>query len=331
MKKILSVILLLAVILTVKNNTLDLSEAISAATEARATVTYLLCGYDDAAENTDSIVIATYSFGDNSVSFVQIPRDTYYRDTLYCRINSIYPSARASGETRAQALATLKGRLSDLLGIRIDASIGYTMDTFVAMINAIGGIDLYMPTPFVITGEAGEELLSLSDGYNHLDGEASLAFVRARGEYRTGDLGRIDAQKLFISAFVAKLKNDVSAVDIVKACIATSKGWTIDAKYSDIFQMVAKNHGRMSNVTTKYASLPGKQVCDKNGVWYYCVAREPAVALFGELGIKVGTFDNGGLMLNSENPDFGEVYYSKDIAVKIYDDNTLSQIDVNER
>lgn len=330
MKKIVFAILILSVVFVPKFSSLS-REAIAASIGGTSdrVLTYMLCGYDDAAENTDSIVLVSYRFSDNSMSFVQIPRDTYFANSSYKKINSVYPTEVSSGLSRADALNSLRTQLSSALGIRIDASIGYTMDTFVGVIDAIGGVDLVLPCEFGVKACDGTELLALSCGENHIDGKSALAFVRARNGYTTGDLGRVDAQKLFLSAFMTKLKNGVSAVDIVKACISTSKGWTVDARFSDLFQMLAKNRGRVSGISTKYATMPGKQVQSKDGIWYYSIALTPSAELLNDLGfVRNGCMDTEHLFLNSADEKFAEIYYSHELSAKIYNDSTLMELEI---
>lgn len=296
--------------------------------EAKSTVTYMLCGYDDAACNTDSIVLASYSFSDNSLSFLQIPRDTYYRDTNYSKINSIFPTQKSLGSTDTEALVYLKTALSDALGITIDAAIGYTMQTFVKLIDAIGGVDVELPSSFAVNNGQGECILSLNAGSNHLDGEDSLAFVRARAGYTTGDLGRVDAQKIFISSFMKMIRNDVGVTDIVKACISTSDGWTLDAKLGTLFKIIAKNRGRISNISAKYASVPGMQVQSAAGDWYYSVAKAPTVELLQQLGFsRIKEFDEHSMLLNSSDESFVSIYNSQQVRARVYDDESLPLLD----
>ena len=333
MKRIFAALLFIAIIvaLNTSNGFSSCVEAVASAND-ESLVTYMLCGYDDAAENTDSIVLASYSFENNTMAFIQVPRDTYYAGVPYSKINSIYPAAIAAGKPRKEALGELRCAVSRALGVHIDGCIGYTMQTFVALIDAIGGVELVMPSPFSIKDSGGEVILSLSAGKNSLSGSGALAFVRARNGYTTGDLGRIDAQKIFLSAFMHKIKNDVGITDIIKACISTSDGWTLDAKIGDLFKIIAKNRGRISEIATKYANLPGSQMQTSDGIWYYCAASAPSDALFAMLSIpRCGSFDPDGVLLNSSDDKFIEIYRSTDMRFRVYDDSSLAEIEIGAR
>ena len=75
MKKLFALLLLLAAVATsgvvtkLKEKTV---EVFGVRRDVKTSITYLLCGYDDAAENTDSIVLASYSYVNNTMSFLQI-------------------------------------------------------------------------------------------------------------------------------------------------------------------------------------------------------------------------------------------------------------------
>ena len=288
------------------------------------TVTYLMCGYDDAGFNTDSIIIAKYSFSKNEACFLQIPRDTYYSNAPYHKINSLFPDALSKGATKAEAMSSLKDSISEMLGIRIDAYIGYTMQTFVNLVDAIGGISLTLNSDFAIRDSAGETILALRRGENHLCGSDALKFVRSRNGYTSADIGRIDAQKRFLAAFVSKVKSDVTLSNVIKLCIQPGNGWTFDAKIGDLINILIKNRGRISNINTKYTNIPGAQVRDAGGVWYYSVSKPLTLSLLSDLNFTLSEqFDHAGYLLNKSNPDFIDIYNSKDLQIKVYDDRDL--------
>lgn len=334
MKKIITAVLLLAIISMsriIPRADVNCVPTFGRAKE-RESITYLLCGYDDAAGNTDSIVLASYRYSSNTMTFLQIPRDTYYASAAYSKINSVYPTVRASGKSEIDALRELQDVISAALGIQIDSSIGYTMDTFVGFIDAIGGVEITLPKSFAVKSDSGEVLLSLEAGKSLLSGKEALTFVRARNGYTTGDLGRIDAQKIFLSAFMSKLKNDVGFTKIVKACISTAKGWTVDAKIGDLFKIISKNKGRISSIVTQYVNIPGSAVCDERGLWYYSVTAHSTDELLSSVGFtRCGAFDPDEKLLNEADAGFANIYNSTDIRARIYDDAGLKDLDIGMR
>ena len=55
----------------------------------------LFFGLDDAAMNTDVICFASFDPENNTIAFVQLPRDTYYNfGGTQNKINQLYPKLR---------------------------------------------------------------------------------------------------------------------------------------------------------------------------------------------------------------------------------------------
>ena len=178
----------------------------------------------------------------------------------------------------------------------------------------------------------GDVALSLKRGINTLNGAESLAFVRSRNEYKTGDLGRIDAQKLFISAFVKKVKCDLSAMDVIKICMSKRDGWVVHAKIGDFLKIAKINRGRLQNVKTIFANMPGDALMSRDGISYYSLSKSSSSKMLEELGFDiVGEFDVEKRLLCDVDKAFSDVYYNTKIDYKIYNSDTLAEIDLSRR
>ena len=291
-------------------------------------ITYLLCGFDNAAENTDSMILVNYSFLSNEIHFIQIPRDTYFEYKGCTKVNSIYPLLRSSGKTPHEAMETLRATLSEALGIEIDAYVGYSIDAIANLVDDIGGVALDLPNRFVIKGADGTVLLTLDAGINRVMGDDAIKFLRSRTGYLMGDIGRLDAQKFFISAMLKEVKYNLGVNDVLNICSGSGEGWVISCKIGDFLKIVLKNGGRLSKITAKYTNIPGSTVEDENGVWYYSVCASECEKMFAELGMRYhGRFDSGDLM-RSQNESFAQIYDGENYGTKIYDDSSLSGIEI---
>ncbi len=291
-------------------------------------ITYLLCGFDDAAENTDSMVLVNYSFASNEIHFVQIPRDTYFEYKGYSRINSIYPSLRSSGKSPHESMECLCSILEDALGVEIDAYAGYTTRAISDMIDDIGGVTLDLPRDFIVKSSDGSPILTLKAGLNRIYGDDAIKFLRSRNGYLMGDIGRLDAQKFFISALLREVKYNLGVSDILRLCTGSGEGWVISCKIGDFLKIALKNGGRISKVSSRYVTLPGSSVENDSGSWYYSVCASDCTELYAKIGMRFsGKFDPGEVM-KSELHNFAAVYNGKGYGNKVYDDGSLSKIDV---
>lgn len=291
-------------------------------------ITYLFAGYDDAGENTDSIILANYTYATNTISFLQIPRDTFFSDAPFGKINSVFPSERSKGLDQSTSMLSFRNQLADVLGVEISSHIGYSTETFRDLIDAIGGVNVYIPKDIAIKDSSGKAILELTSGDNLLLGDDALLFVRARNVYIRGDLGRVDAQKLFISAFIKKLKDDITVADIISAFISCKTGWILDAKIGDFFKILSINRGRLKNIKVNFATIPGDAVSDSDGIWYYSISQKATENMIDELGFyRAAAFDTNKKLLNASEDGFVKIYYGNYIT-KIYDMGSLLDMDI---
>ncbi|GAB3477734.1 LCP family protein [Nocardiopsis coralliicola] len=157
-------------------------------------------GKDFAGERSDSLMLAHIS-PDSRVTVVNFPRDSLVQ----------LPECGEYGETEGTApyygminAALFHGgppcvvkTIESLTDIRIDHFAHLSFVGFRDMVDAVGGVTMCIPEPM----EDERAKLDLDAGEQRLDGEESLAFVRARYEIGDGgDIGRIDRQQMFLGA-----------------------------------------------------------------------------------------------------------------------------------
>jgi LCP family protein required for cell wall assembly len=95
-------------------------------------------------------------------------------------------------------------------GLRVDHYGAVNMQTFVKIVNAVGGIDLYLPND--VDGrpidEKTEDMGYFRAGQNHFNGDQALRFARIRKKYN--DFTRMDNQNMVICA----LKKKITSSDV---------------------------------------------------------------------------------------------------------------------
>jgi LCP family protein required for cell wall assembly len=103
----------------------------------------------------------------------------------------------------AQGPGLLARTLTLNFGINIDHYAAVNMKTFVKMVNAVGGIDVFLPKPVDgrTADDTNERLLFVS-GTHHLDGTRALTLARIRIE---GTFARADNQNRVLCALRNKL------------------------------------------------------------------------------------------------------------------------------
>ena len=130
------------------------------------------------------------------IMMLSIPRDTKVDiEGKSRKINEILPRY---GEP------TLRMLLEDLLKIRISRRIEVGFESFIAVVDAIGGVDINIEKPMHYDDNWGNLHIHFNPGMNHLNGQDALRYVRFRKD-AMADLGRIKRQQDFVKAVIKKL------------------------------------------------------------------------------------------------------------------------------
>jgi len=181
----------------------------------------LLIGQDDAANLGDVIMIINCNTQDNSISVMQIPRDTLVTIGVETnKANAAYSTFvgqayRAGAEdcyvTAVQKFAEM---LEQSLCINIHHTVMLKLSGFQNIVNALDGVDIYVPNDMYYEDPEQELYIGIPKGYHHFDGYQAECFVRFRSGYLQADLGRVNAQKIFLTAMFNKVKSTIKAVDV---------------------------------------------------------------------------------------------------------------------
>lgn len=297
---------------------------------------FLVMGHDRVADLTDVILIINYNIENQNVTIMQFPRDTYFRigDYYYHKINGLFTYYVQEAEAEGVENADLEGLkratvyFEENLAIKIHYSAVMDLDGFSGIVEAIGGVDMTVPMDmeYVDTEQIPPLYISLHAGYQHLDGNKAEQFVRYRYGYITGDYGRQDAQKLFISAFINKLKTSITDSATI-AALAKNLVTYVDTDITDAdivyfgkcFLGIGKGDSvQLENI--KMFSMPG---CDT--MWetasMYCMNREYMADLMNEYYNIYDfdiheSFDVNNVFVTPYQSEISEIYYApKEYAI----------------
>lgn len=248
--------------------------------------TMLAVGHDRVAVNTDVIMLASYDVANEKISVLQIPRDTYFE--LYGnahKINSMFAIERdTSVKDEGERIRTgMEGMASDLekgLGIPIDFWAMVDLDQFGDLVDTVGGVPIDLAYDMDYEDPVQDLYIHLKKGYQILDGEKAEQYIRFRkgtNGYAQGDIGRVDAMKVFMSAMLRQVKNNLSISTIPKIAETAIGMVDTDMKVLDCVYF-GKNFMKnvdMSNVS--FVTLPGEAV--NAGTSYYVMNKADMVSL----------------------------------------------------
>ena len=161
-------------------------------------INILVMGIDsvEGTHRSDTIFVLGVNPSKGKLTMLSIPRDTrVIIEGKGRKINEILPRY---GEP------TLRKILEDLLKINISRKVEVGFESFVGIVDAIGGVDINIEKPMHYDDNWGNLHIHFNPGMNHLDGQDALRYVRFRKD-AMADLGRIKRQQDFVKAVFKKV------------------------------------------------------------------------------------------------------------------------------
>ncbi|MFI3173697.1 MAG: LCP family protein [Bacillota bacterium] len=221
----------------------------------------LVLGVDEDKTRTDVIFVVNFDSATQSLEVLSIPRDTRVSmssevKTLLNDAGRSYPSVLKINEVHAYAGQELgpeaiQMQVEDLLGIKIDHYVKVDLDAFAAIVDAVGGVDMYVPQNMYKDAREYDGtgiLINLKEGQQTLDGNAAMQLVRFR-DYPTGDVGRVETQQLFLYALADKvmstetiLKNATELIQVVYDYVTTDLALSDALKYVNYISDINLNN-----------------------------------------------------------------------------------------
>ena len=230
-----------------------LDAALTGSTTFEEPFTVLLLGSDERSDDpdmgarTDTNIIVRVDPFTNTITMMSIPRDTMIEvpGVGMTKFNAAYSYGGPSGTIEAA---------TKLTGIPIDHYAEINFEGLVDLIDAIGGIDVYVDER-IEDSDAGDYVIEA--GEQHLDGGAALTFSRSRA-YADGDYTRQRNQRKVIDAIIHK-GLEAPATDLAGLIQASTKFLTTDSAmdFDFIFSLAELiRHNNDYPVTIYSANIP---------------------------------------------------------------------------
>lgn len=179
-------------------------------------------------QRTDTIMILSIPPGGRP-ALISVPRDSYV-------------AIPGRGENKINAAYAIGGpellvqTVEENTGLRIDAYTEIGFGGFVAVIDALGGIEMCLPEAI----KDRDSKLNLPKGCQVLDGANALGYVRMRKADPRGDLGRVERQRQMLAAVAKEAASPLTVINPVRYWSVLTSGASAIAIGSDtgFFEMV---------------------------------------------------------------------------------------------
>lgn len=220
---------------------------------------FLLVGTDKGGGNTDTILLVSFDTKASAINILQIPRDTLLNvDRPVKKINASYAYGKIEG---------LKKDFTDLLGVPVDRYGILNITGFHKVVDAVGGVEVTVPEPGMYYTDPDQNLaINLSPGKKTLTGVQAEGFVRFRSGYADADLGRLKAQKAFISSLMQKLLTPSMLAKAPELIQIAFKNLKTDLKLEDAVYL-GNQATKVKAENIHFFTLPGEGVGANYGIY----------------------------------------------------------------
>jgi LCP family protein required for cell wall assembly len=181
--------------------------------------TALVVGYDQRAgaggfsakdSRSDTLMLIRADPQQDTLSLFSFPRDLVV--PIYCNKTSAYATDRINTAwTDCGSQGTLD-TVQKLTGIPVNYLITLNFHGFKLIVNKLHGVYMNVDHRYYIPPNTGTAAINLEPGYQKLDGEQALEFVRFR--HFDSDLYRNARQQLFLEALKDRLSGGFSLLEI---------------------------------------------------------------------------------------------------------------------
>ena len=217
----------------------------------------LLLGVDSNGEGTDpwegtrtdTIILLNVDPRTKSLNALSIPRDSKVflpDDHGVQKINAAHAIGGIGMTIRT---------IEETLGVKIDRYIMVHDEAVKEIVDALGGVDIYVEKNMHYNDYSGKLFINLKKGPNHLSGKEVIGYLRFRHD-PMGDIGRTQRQQWFLRGMMEALKKHETITKLPEIINVASKYIKTNMSFYELSQYAGfAKHLDMDKI--EIAMLPG--------------------------------------------------------------------------
>jgi len=199
---------------------------------------------------SDVNMVITVNPNTNKVLITSIPRD-YYVTIAGKDCKDKLTHAGTYG------VETSVGTIENLLDIKINYYIKVNFSSLIKIVDTLGGVNVYSKYNF--TSSDG---YNYQKGYNRVNGEKALSFVRERKAFNGGDRVRVENQAAMIKALIEKAISPSIITKYSSLLKSLEKLFITNLNMEDITEFIKKQIDDPKSWDIENISLDGKDSSD---------------------------------------------------------------------
>ncbi len=210
----------------------------------------------DGAYLTDSMLVMSLMPQSHHTTLVSVPRDLWVQippnSGQYHKINYAYTYGSNNGANAVGGGDAAAQKVSVVTGLDVKYWLTINFVGFRDFINAIGGIDVYVPDAFTAKYPANDDPninpnwihVHFSKGMQHMDGETAIRYARARyvldNPAEGSDFARSARQQIMIKAALSKVKQMSTWPSLFNALTALEHTIYTNLSLADLMEFATK-------------------------------------------------------------------------------------------
>lgn len=228
---------------------------------------------------SDTMILASIDSKTKKVALLSIPRDTRI-------VNARGHSEKINGVNYIEGPEAACEVVSDLLDTEVDHYVVTNFAGFGKIVDILGGVDIDVEDD--MNHDDVSYSIHLSEGYQHLNGDKALQYVRYRGG-PTADIGRTQRQQKFIKALAKQMFQAKTILKLPQLLPQINKNVNTNIPMSDMIYL-AKMAREVDTSKMTSQTLPGYPYTDPgSGASYWEADKDTAKMIVSSL-LKGKTF-----------------------------------------
>ncbi len=231
-------------------------------------VNLLVMGYGgtghDGAYLTDSMVVMSLLPSSHHTTLISVPRDLWVQipsgSGQYHKINYVYTYGSNNGANAVGGGTAAVQKVSAVTGLDVKYWLTINFQGFRDFINAIGGVDVYVPDSFNACYPKNDDAsvdpswikIQFNKGLQHMNGATAIMYARARepvevcgkgtseNQAELTDFGRSARQQIIIKAALDKVKQTSTWPSLYNALTALQRAVYTNLSLADLAEFALK-------------------------------------------------------------------------------------------
>lgn len=221
-------------------------------------ISILLLGVDERDGDigrSDTIIVITANPTLASVKVLSIPRDTYTEIIGLDKMDKLNHAYAFGGIDMALR------SVENLLDIPIDYVVQVNMESFLKIVDSVGGVTVENPSAFTENG------YQFAAGPIHLNGDSALSYVRMRKNDPLGDFGRQERQKQVLLAILKEGASFNSLLNYKDLLASLADNIRTNMTFGQMIDIQKGYKSSLTNVESITLTNGSGQRMDD--IWYY--------------------------------------------------------------